>query len=155
MLPETLCRDVIYCVIGVCDCGMWTLTDACTHQAVLTSRSTYAIALSSMGQLGWMTSHLLRLGLQLHYVVAVGRDGVMDVAKRYTASWSDMLQRRTLVAEDWLAEHITTVTRRLRAERPAAQVAVLEVRDAAERTELDSGAAAARGDVSSLSGEQA
>jgi hypothetical protein len=114
----------------------------------------YATALSRI-QLGGMTLRLLHLALQLHYVVAVGRDGVMDVAQRYTASWSDMLQRRTLVAESWLAQHITAVTRRLRTERPADQVALLEARDAAERKELDSGAAAASGDVSALSGGQA
>lgn len=76
-------------------------------------------------------------GKSVSYVVAVGRDGVADVTRRYTSRRKQVLPRRSLVTEQWLAQHLSQVTRGLRAGLPSEAVAVLEARDAAEQAELE------------------
>jgi hypothetical protein len=45
-------------------------------------------------------------GKKLTYVVAASKDEVVDVTKRYTKKYDEVLARRTVVNEDWLADAI-------------------------------------------------
>ena len=48
-------------------------------------------------------------GKKLSYVFAFGRHGAIDVAPRYSAGWSETLQRRTWVKEGWLELALSTL----------------------------------------------
>lgn len=45
-------------------------------------------------------------GKKLTYVVAVGRGSVADVTRRYTLKYDDVLSRRSIADERWLAEQL-------------------------------------------------
>lgn len=53
-------------------------------------------------------------GKKLSYVVAFGKDGVVDVTRRYTADANDTGTRRTECDETWLRATTARLTGRLR-----------------------------------------
>ncbi|GIL91490.1 hypothetical protein Vretimale_18777 [Volvox reticuliferus] len=75
-------------------------------------------------------------GKAVSYVVAAGSWGVTDVTKRYTSRWREVLHRRTLVPERWLARRLDEMTTMLRAEWILPKRMLWLGRDAAERMEL-------------------
>ena len=81
-------------------------------------------------------------GKKLSYVIAFGRDGVVDVSKRYTKDFSELAGRRTHIRESELSAAIATMTARRRQARglDESRRRQLEARDALERCELERGA---------------
>lgn len=75
----------IYCPDASGTHGTWVHADSCEN--VLDEPLLY--------ETGW--------GKKLNYCVAVGKDCVVDVSKRYTKSFDSLLPRRTLVDERFLA----------------------------------------------------
>ncbi|GIL60556.1 hypothetical protein Vafri_15101 [Volvox africanus] len=76
-------------------------------------------------------------GKAVSYVMAAGVWGVADVTKRYTARWQpEVLHRRTLVTERWLAKRLDEMTTALRAGWTPQKRLVWLGRDAAERMGL-------------------
>ena len=63
----------------------------------------------------WMQSGW---GKKLSYVIALSKDGVTDVTKRYTKKWVEVLSRRTEVSEIWLMSSCLALTQRLRSHMP-------------------------------------
>jgi tRNA U54 and U55 pseudouridine synthase Pus10 len=45
-------------------------------------------------------------GKKLTYVIAANKDEVVDVTKRYTKKYDEVLTRRTTVNEEWLADAV-------------------------------------------------
>ena len=78
-------------------------------------------------------------GKKLSYVIATGLHDVVDVTPRYTRKWSEVLQRRTPIQEQWLAAALASLHARQRHQAPAlpsAEAAGLAARDAQEAVEL-------------------
>ncbi|CAM9281638.1 unnamed protein product [Ectocarpus sp. 8 AP-2014] len=66
---------------------------------------------------------------RLSYVVAFGKDGAVDVTRRYTRRWLQVLSRRNLVPEKWLAGVIGS--------HSAARTGTIVARFAEEQRELE------------------
>ena len=60
-------------------------------------------------------------GKKLSYVIAFGLDEVVDVSKRYTRNYTDMLTRRSFAREEWLQQFIACqdIIQRLGTQRSA------------------------------------
>ncbi|KAL1190930.1 Peptide-N(4)-(N-acetyl-beta-glucosaminyl)asparagine amidase [Cardamine amara subsp. amara] len=76
-------------------------------------------------------------GKKLNYVVAISKDGVCDVTKRYTKKWHEVLSRRTLTTEASLQAVIQTLTRERRSSSRHEALYPLELRDRNEQEELE------------------
>ncbi|XP_019258725.1 PREDICTED: peptide-N(4)-(N-acetyl-beta-glucosaminyl)asparagine amidase isoform X2 [Nicotiana attenuata] len=70
----------------------------------------------------------------LNYVIAIAKDGVHDVTKRYTRKWPEVLSRRNITSEPALSAFLSDITRELRKKLSAEVISALDERD---RTELD------------------
>lgn len=81
-------------------------------------------------------------GKKLSYVIAFGLDEVVDVSKRYTRNFTDMLTRRSLAREEWLQQFIACqdIIQRLGTQRSvgvsASRQSVLVSRKTREMNEL-------------------
>lgn len=106
-----------YCKEG--DYGMWVHADSC--EDLLDEPLVY--------EKGW--------GKKLTYCVAVGKDCVMDVTRRYTADFNAILERRTLADE----ENLKVGLRRLNEEAMdrLSETEKLEARRRYERDEVQIG----------------
>ncbi|XP_016458163.1 peptide-N(4)-(N-acetyl-beta-glucosaminyl)asparagine amidase isoform X3 [Nicotiana tabacum] len=70
----------------------------------------------------------------LNYVIAIAKDGVHDVTKRYTRKWPEVLSRRNITSEPALSAVLSDITRELQKKLSAEVISALEDRD---RTEMD------------------
>lgn len=77
-------------------------------------------------------------GKKLSYVLAFGQNHVVDVSKRYTRKWDEMLQRRTLISEDKLAKILDDFNEAVAASLPENLVPALIERRVQELDELES-----------------
>ncbi|KAL8028776.1 hypothetical protein ABFX02_14G182900 [Erythranthe guttata] len=74
---------------------------------------------------------------KLDYVIALARDGVYDVIKRYTRKWHEVLSRRVITTEPALASIITDITREQRKNFNSETLLKLSERDKSEAEELE------------------
>ncbi|KAG7533579.1 Rad4/PNGase transglutaminase-like fold [Arabidopsis thaliana x Arabidopsis arenosa] len=74
---------------------------------------------------------------KLNYVIAISKDGVCDVTKRYTKKWHEVLSRRTLTTESSLQDGLRTLTRERRSSLMYESLSELELRDRQEQEELE------------------
>ncbi|KAI3473915.1 hypothetical protein Pfo_028109 [Paulownia fortunei] len=73
----------------------------------------------------------------LNYVIAVARDGVYDVTKRYTRKWHEVLSRRVITTEPALVSIISDITRERRKNFISEMLLKLDKRDTSEVEELE------------------
>ncbi|VVA96696.1 unnamed protein product [Arabis nemorensis] len=74
---------------------------------------------------------------KLNYVIAISKDGVCDVTKRYTKKWHEVLSRRSLTTESSLEAVLRTLTRERRSSLMPQVLSALELRDRNEQQELE------------------
>ncbi|MCO5609581.1 hypothetical protein L7F22_063811 [Adiantum nelumboides] len=73
---------------------------------------------------------------QLSYLIALSKDGVFDVTKRYTRRWDEVRLRRTLTSEENVADVVSNLTNRLRRTYSQEVMKQLRLRDVEEAAEL-------------------
>ncbi|TKY61394.1 Peptide-N(4)-(N-acetyl-beta-glucosaminyl)asparagine amidase [Spatholobus suberectus] len=76
-------------------------------------------------------------GKKLNYVVAIAKDGVYDVTKRYTRKWHEVLSRRTMLTEPSLSSVLSNITKQSRRGFSSQLLAIIEARDIEENKELE------------------
>nr|CAD1827986.1 unnamed protein product [Ananas comosus var. bracteatus] len=74
---------------------------------------------------------------KLNYVIAIAKDGVYDVTKRYTRKWHEVLSRRTITTEAAAAAVLSSITKKCRSGFSSEAVSLLELRDRKEAEELE------------------
>ncbi|XP_004302040.1 PREDICTED: peptide-N(4)-(N-acetyl-beta-glucosaminyl)asparagine amidase [Fragaria vesca subsp. vesca] len=74
---------------------------------------------------------------KLNYVIAIGKDGVCDVTKRYTRKWHEVLSRRNIISEPALSSVLANITKECRRGYTSQVRSALEDRDEKERQELE------------------
>ncbi|KAI9267902.1 hypothetical protein BDA99DRAFT_504305 [Phascolomyces articulosus] len=76
-------------------------------------------------------------GKKLNYVIAFSSEESLDVTKRYTLHWSDVLKRRVLVDEHTLKNFLDHITLERQKGLPEERRAILKERRKREEKELD------------------
>ncbi|XP_057798309.1 peptide-N(4)-(N-acetyl-beta-glucosaminyl)asparagine amidase [Salvia miltiorrhiza] len=76
-------------------------------------------------------------GKKLNYVIAIARDGVYDVTKRYTKKWHEVLSRRVITTEPALASIISDITRERRRNLSSQMLIEYHERDKREAEEIE------------------
>ncbi|KAG8479102.1 hypothetical protein CXB51_028981 [Gossypium anomalum] len=76
-------------------------------------------------------------GKKLNYVIAIAKDGVYDVTKRYTRKWNELLSRRTITTESSVVSVLTSLTKECRRNCTSQVLSILEERDNIEREALE------------------
>ncbi|KAL7126332.1 hypothetical protein ABFS83_14G179100 [Erythranthe nasuta] len=76
-------------------------------------------------------------GKKLTYVIALARDGVYDVTKRYTRKWNEVLTRRVITTEPALASVIADITSERRKNFDSEMLLKLDERDKSEAQEFE------------------
>ncbi|KAL1558837.1 Peptide-N(4)-(N-acetyl-beta-glucosaminyl)asparagine amidase [Salvia divinorum] len=76
-------------------------------------------------------------GKKLNYVIALARDGVYDVTKRYTKKWHEVLSRRVMTTEPALASIISDITRERRRNFSSEMLIEHHERDKKEAEEME------------------
>ncbi|XAR63606.1 Peptide-N(4)-(N-acetyl-beta-glucosaminyl)asparagine amidase [Bertholletia excelsa] len=66
---------------------------------------------------------------KLDYIIAIAKDGVFDVTKRYTRNWPEVLSRRNIAPEPILSSTLSKLRRECRQNFTSQLVAELEKRD--------------------------
>ncbi|CAH9111719.1 unnamed protein product [Cuscuta epithymum] len=74
---------------------------------------------------------------KLNYVIAIAKDGVYDVTKRYTRKWLEVLSRRNIVTEPLLSTCIRNITTEMRKGLSFEVLSVLEERDRREAETIE------------------
>ncbi|XP_038993206.1 peptide-N(4)-(N-acetyl-beta-glucosaminyl)asparagine amidase-like [Hibiscus syriacus] len=74
---------------------------------------------------------------KLNYVIAIAKDGVYDVTKRYTWNWNEVLSRRTITRESSLVSVLTSMIKECRSNFTSQILSVLEDCDKIEMEALD------------------
>ncbi|XVF06299.1 hypothetical protein REPUB_Repub06bG0035200 [Reevesia pubescens] len=74
---------------------------------------------------------------KLNYVIAIAKDGVYDVTKRYTKKWHEVLSRRTITTESSLVSALASMTKECRRNYTSQVLSALEERDNIEREALE------------------
>eukprot|EP00164_Ancoracysta_twista_P002804 GFYU01003729.1.p1 GENE.GFYU01003729.1~~GFYU01003729.1.p1 ORF type:complete len:1078 (-),score=216.65 GFYU01003729.1:197-3391(-) len=57
-------------------------------------------------------------GKSLNYIVSFSSEEVIDVTKRYTRKWGEVMTRRTMCSEGWLQQVVQVLDTRIRQSRP-------------------------------------
>ncbi|KQK16125.1 peptide-N(4)-(N-acetyl-beta-glucosaminyl)asparagine amidase [Brachypodium distachyon] len=73
---------------------------------------------------------------KLDYAIAISKDGMRDVTKRYTRKWHEVLSRRTITSEDTVSAVLMNITSKYRSGLSADALTFLETRDKKESEEL-------------------
>uniref|UniRef100_A0A1D1XNE9 Peptide-N(4)-(N-acetyl-beta-glucosaminyl)asparagine amidase n=1 Tax=Anthurium amnicola TaxID=1678845 RepID=A0A1D1XNE9_9ARAE len=73
----------------------------------------------------------------LNYVIAISKDGVHDVTKRYTKKWHEVLLRRDITTEAVVSAVLSDITKECRNGYSTEVMSMLEHRDQKEVKELD------------------
>ncbi|EHA8586743.1 putative Peptide-N(4)-(N-acetyl-beta-glucosaminyl)asparagine amidase [Cocos nucifera] len=76
---------------------------------------------------------------KLNYTIAIAKDGVYDVTKRYTRKWHEVLSRRNITTEASASAILSSITKECRAGYSFEALSVLEHRDKIEAEELERG----------------
>lgn len=76
-------------------------------------------------------------GKKLNYVIAIAKDGVYDVTKRYTRKWNEVLSRRTITTESSVVSVLTSITKECRRNCTSQVLSILEEHDNIEREALE------------------
>ncbi|TYJ11467.1 hypothetical protein E1A91_A11G278700v1 [Gossypium mustelinum] len=76
-------------------------------------------------------------GKKLNYVIAIAKDGVYDVTKRYTRKWNEVLSRRAITTESSVVSVLTSITKECRRNCTSQVLSILEERDNIEREALE------------------
>ncbi|KAM7511832.1 hypothetical protein LguiB_010707 [Lonicera macranthoides] len=74
---------------------------------------------------------------KLNYTIAIAKDGVYDVTKRYTRKWHEVLSRRNLTTEPALAAALHKLTRECRKNFTPEVLSALEERDKNEAEAIE------------------
>ncbi|KAI8546094.1 hypothetical protein RHMOL_Rhmol07G0089600 [Rhododendron molle] len=74
---------------------------------------------------------------KLDYAIAIAKDGVYDVTKRYTRKWHEVLSRRTITPEPILSTILSNIRRELRHNLTSQVIATLEERDRNEAAAIE------------------
>lgn len=74
---------------------------------------------------------------KLTYAIALAKDGVYDVTKRYTRKWPEILRRRLITSEANVQEVISSLTKEARRHISSIERASLENRDKQELEEIE------------------
>ncbi|XP_061340394.1 peptide-N(4)-(N-acetyl-beta-glucosaminyl)asparagine amidase [Gastrolobium bilobum] len=74
---------------------------------------------------------------KLNYVIAIAKDGVYDVTKRYTRKWHEVLSRRTMLTEPSLSSVLTNITKERRRGFASHILSIIEARDREENQQLE------------------
>lgn len=74
---------------------------------------------------------------KLTYVIALAKDGVYDVTKRYTRKWHEILRRRLITSEANVQGVISSLTKETRRHFSSIEKASLENRDKQELEEIE------------------
>ncbi|XP_058223884.1 peptide-N(4)-(N-acetyl-beta-glucosaminyl)asparagine amidase [Rhododendron vialii] len=74
---------------------------------------------------------------KLDYAIAIAKDGVYDVTKRYTRKWHEVLSRRTITPEPILSTILSNIRRELRQNLTSQVIATLEERDRNEAAAIE------------------
>uniref|UniRef100_A0A0E0AK65 Rad4/PNGase transglutaminase-like fold domain-containing protein n=1 Tax=Oryza glumipatula TaxID=40148 RepID=A0A0E0AK65_9ORYZ len=77
---------------------------------------------------------------KLDYVIAISKDGVRDVTKRYTRKWHEVLSRRIITSEDTVSAILSSITGKYRSGLSIDGLTALENRDKKESEELSKAA---------------
>ncbi|KAK4279133.1 hypothetical protein QN277_016886 [Acacia crassicarpa] len=74
---------------------------------------------------------------KLNYCIAVAKDGVYDVTKRYTRKWHEVLSRRSIITEPALSSVLTNITKECQRGFASQQLSIIEARDLEEKQLLE------------------
>ncbi|KAH7543671.1 hypothetical protein FEM48_Zijuj02G0210000 [Ziziphus jujuba var. spinosa] len=74
---------------------------------------------------------------KLNYVIAIAKDGVYDVTKRYTKKWHEVLSRRNIITESALSSVLNNITKDCRRGFTSHVLSILDDRDEKERQALE------------------
>ncbi|EXB93247.1 Peptide-N(4)-(N-acetyl-beta-glucosaminyl)asparagine amidase [Morus notabilis] len=74
---------------------------------------------------------------KLNYVIAIAKDGVCDVTKRYTRKWHEVLSRRKIITESALSSVLIKITKECRSGFTSQVLSALEDRNERERQALE------------------
>ncbi|XP_072952251.1 peptide-N(4)-(N-acetyl-beta-glucosaminyl)asparagine amidase [Typha angustifolia] len=91
---------------------------------------------------------------KLNYIIAIAKDGVYDVTRRYTRKWPEVLSRRTMATESVVSAILSSITKTCRSGYSSESLTLLEYCDKKEAEELET-AVYSKADASiSLPGRQ-
>ncbi|KAK7397300.1 hypothetical protein VNO78_18468 [Psophocarpus tetragonolobus] len=76
-------------------------------------------------------------GKKLNYTIAIAKDGVYDVTKRYTRKWHEVLSRRTMLTEPSVSSVLSNITKEIRRGFASQLLSNIEARDMEENKELE------------------
>ncbi|KAK1680372.1 hypothetical protein QYE76_041220 [Lolium multiflorum] len=91
---------------------------------------------------------------KLDYAIAISKDGVRDVTKRYTRKWHEVLSRRTITSEDTVSAVLLNITGKCRSGLSTDELSAIENRDSKESEELTKAAYLEVNNSISLPGRQ-